>query len=201
MEEILKMAKELVNKLEGLNAVGDNKVQLSNLKAGEEFKTGIGNFIVLEQLDGQTKVITKDLYREDVKFDSNNTDYKTSELRELCDTEILEDFEGEFGVGNIIEHTASLMTVDGQKCFGTVESKVRPLMFDEVRQYNELLVNKDLPDWYWTCTSWSTKDRGWEYSVTVVSPSGFIDDYDYDVSCGVRPFCILNSNIFVSEDK
>ena len=64
---------------------------------------------------------------------------------------------------------------------------------------NDLLVNKDLPDWYWTCTPWSTKERGWEYSVAVVSPSGDIRDFSYDGSLGVRPFCILKSNIFVSK--
>lgn len=80
-----------------------------------------------------------------------------------------------------------------------LHAKVRPLTFDEARKYNDLLVNKDLPDWYWTCTAWSTEERGWGNSVAIVSPSG---DFGY-CNCrngdGVRPFCILKSNIFVSK--
>ena len=34
---------------------------------------------------------------------------------------------------------------------------------------------------------------------TVVSPSGFIRGLNYDYSYGVRPVCILKSNIFVSK--
>lgn len=94
---------------------------------------------------------------------------------------------------------AGLVTVDGQEVFGKLLTKVRPVTFDEGRKYNELLVNKELPDWYWTCTSWSTAERGWAYSVAVVSPSGGINYYSCISSYGVRPLCILKSNIFVSK--
>ena len=80
-----------------------------------------------------------------------------------------------------------------------LHAKARPLTFEEARKYNELLVNKDLPDWYWTCTAWSTEERGWPYSVAVVSPGGDFNHYGYCISRGVRPFCILKSNIFVSK--
>lgn len=53
-------------------------------------------------------------------------------------------------------------------------------------------------DWYWTCTSWSTKERGWS-SVAVVSSSGYVDYYDCNFGFGVRPVCILKSNLFVSK--
>lgn len=70
--------------------------------------------------------------------------------------------------------------------------KVRPITFDEARKYNNLLVNKGLDDWWWTCTPWSTADRGWKRTVAVVSPSGNFNDYYCIGSNGVRPFCILN---------
>ena len=78
---------------------------------------------------------------------------------------------------------------------------IRPLTFDEVREYNDLLVNKELDDWWWTCTSWSTKERGWKYGIAVVSPSASIDRGYCDGDNGVRPFCILKSNIFVSKGE
>ena len=119
-------------------------------------------------------------------------------MRELCDGEILNEFVAEFGEDNICENEAGLVTVDCQEVFGKLLTKVRPVTFDEGRKYNELLVNKELPDWYWTCTSWSTAERDWPYSVAVVSPSGNFDDFSYRYGCGVRPLCILKSNIFVS---
>lgn len=194
---ILELAKKLVAAIEKEDQ--KNKVMLKDIPVGGKFDTGIGRFIVLEQKENYTAVITEDLYREDVKFDDDCTDYKKSPLRELCEGEILNEFVAEFGEDNICENEAGLVTVDGQEVFGKLLTKVRPLTFDEAREYNDLLVNKDLPDWYWTCTPWSTKERGWKYSVAVVSPSGCIRSSSYDGSDGVRPFCILKSNIFVSK--
>lgn len=194
---VLELAKKLVAAIEKEDQ--KNKVMLKDIPVGGKFDTGIGRFIVLEQKEDCTVVITENLYREDVKFDDDCMEYRKSSLRELCEGEILNEFSDEFGGENICTNEAGLVTVDGQEVFGKLLTKVRPLTFDEVREYNDLLVNKDLPDWYWTCTPWSTKERGWEYSVAVVSPSGNISRDYCDSSCGVRPFCILKSNIFVSK--
>lgn len=194
---ILELAKKLVAAIEEEDQ--KSKVMLKDIPVGGKFDTGIGRFIVLEQKEDSTVVITEDLYKKNVKFDDDCTEYRKSELRELCEGRIYKDFSREFGVDNILENAADLITVDGQEVFGKLLTKVRPLIFDEAREYNDLLVNKDLPDWYWTCTPWSTKERGWEYSVAVVSPSGYINRSRYCISCGVRPFCILKSNIFVSK--
>lgn len=196
MDKVLKLAKELVAAIEEEGQ--KNKVMLKDIPAGGKFETGIGRFIVLEQKADCTVVITEGLYRKNEEFDDDCTDYKKSSLRELCDGEILNEFVAEFGEDNICENEAGLVTVDGQEVFGKLLTKVRPLTFDEAREYNDLLVNKDLPDWYWTCTSWSTSKRDWPYSVAVVSPSGIIRSISYSSSLGVRPLCILKSNIFVS---
>lgn len=197
MDKVLKLAKELVAAIEEEGQ--KNKVMLKDIPAGGKFETGIGRFIVLEQKADCTVVITEGLYSKNEEFDDDCTDYKKSSLRKLCDGEILNEFVAEFGEDNICENEAGLVTVDGQEVFGKLLTKVRPLTFDEVREYNDLLVNKDLPDWYWTCTPWSTKERGWEYSVVVVSPSGDFFNVNCISSRGLRPFCILKSNIFVSK--
>lgn len=194
---ILELARKLVAAIEKEDQ--KNKVMLKDIPVGGKFDTGIGRFIVLEQKEDCTVVITEDLYREDVKFDDDCTDYRKSSLRELCEGEILNEFSDEFGGENICTNEAGLVTVDGQEVFEKLLTKVRPLTFDEARECNDLLVNKDIPDWYWTCTPWSTKERGWGYSVAVVSPSGFISSNRCNCSFGVRPFCILKSNIFVSK--
>ena len=94
-----------------------------------------------------------------------------------------------------------MASVDMQHEYEDCVCKVRPITFDEAREFNDLLVNKNLNDWGWTCTPWSTKERGWEYSVAVVSSSGYIDGCDFSGSLGVRPFCILKSHIFVSKGE
>ena len=82
---------------------------------------------------------------------------------------------------------------------GTVDCKIRPITFDEAREYTDITPNNDLNDWYWTLSPWSTEERGWKKSITIVSPSGDFSDYDCDGVNGVRPVCILKSNIFVSK--
>ena len=194
---VLELAKKLVAAIEKEDQ--KDKVMLKDIPVGGKFDTGIGRFIVLEQKEDSTAVITENLYREDVEFNDDSNEYFTSDLSDLFEEEIYPEFKEEFGAENLCSATASLATVDMQNKNSILHAKVRPLTFDEARKYNELLVNKDLPDWYWTCTAWSTEERGWPYSVAVVSPSGCIRGNYYCNRRGVRPFCILKSNIFVSK--
>lgn len=197
-KEILNKAKELMEML--LEEEKKGNVRLSEIPVGGKFDTGIGRFIVLEQKGEKTAVITEELYRKDVRFDDDSNEYFTSELSDLFEEEIFPEFKEEFGAENLCDATTSLVTVDMQNKDEELHAKARPLTFEEARKYNELLVNKDLPDWYWTCTAWSTEERGWPYSVAVVSPVGGIVNDLYYRSLGVRPFCIFSSSIFESEE-
>lgn len=194
-KEILKKAKELVELLEKQEET--DKVLLSTLKRGDVFQTtGKRKYKVLEQYGDTTKIISLDLVKENVEF-GDTSDYKTSKVKKLCDTEILKDFEEEFGAENIETHTANIITADGQK-LGIVDCKIRPITFDEARGYTDITPNPRLNDWYWTLSPWSTKERGWEKAYAVVSPSGyFTRSYYYDDN-GVRPVCIFSSSIFES---
>lgn len=195
-KEILQKAKELVELLEKQEETG--KIELSTLKRGEVFQTtGKRKYKVLEQYGDTTKIISLDLVKENAKF-GYNTDYNKSNVKKLCDTEILKDFEEEFGAENIEEHTADIITVDGQKV-GSVKCKIRPITFNEVRKYTDIMPNQYLDDWYWALSPWSTEERGWKKSLTVVSPAGYFSNVSCGSSYGVRPVCILKSNIFVSK--
>ena len=195
-KEILQKAKELVELLEQQEEAG--KVELSMLKRGDVFQTtGKRKYKVLEQYGDTTKIISLDLVKENVEF-GDTSDYKTSNVKKLCDTEILKDFEEEFGAENVETHTADIITADGQK-LGTVDCKIRPITFDEAREYTDITPNNDLNDWYWTLSPWSTEERGWKKSITIVSPSGYFNLNVCINDLGVRPVCILKSNIFVSK--
>lgn len=196
--EILKKAKELVELLEKQEK--SCKVRLSELNSGDIFQTtGKRKYKVLEQYEDTTKIISIDLVKENVEF-GDTSDYKTSKVKKLCDTEILKDFEKEFGAENIETHTADIITADGQKV-GSVKCKIRPITFDEVRRYTDITPNPCLNDWHWTLSPWSTEERGWGKSLAVVSPSGSFGNFSCYYCIGVRPVCILKSNIFVSKTE
>lgn len=200
MSRELELARELVKKLE--EAEKNNKVQLSELKAGEVFKIGEHDFIVLEQFAGTTRVISKNLMAENVTFDTNTRNYENSSLKKYIENNIQPIIEAEVGEENIVTSVVDLISVDMQNEFSDkCECAVRPLTFDEARKYNNLLVNNDLDDWWWTCTPWSTSSRGYSRSIAVVSPSGYFDYNFCSISNDVRPFCILKSNIFVSKGE
>ena len=206
MSKELELARKLVAELEEKER--KQKVKLGSLKPGETFKIGEYDFIVLEHeysllTSGgysTTKVISKNFMKKNVVFDDNCRDYKKSNLRKVLEEEILPVIEAEVDKSNIVAHTVDLTSVDMQKEFEPCECPVRPITFDEVREYNDLLVNKELDDMWWTCTPWTTEERGWKYGMAVVSPSGDVNNYFCYVGHGVRPFCFLESNIFVSSN-
>lgn len=199
MSKELEAARALVKMLEERER--SNKVKLESLKAGKTFCIGENDYIVLEQHERKTKVISKNFIAEGREFADDTVDYKISGLRKYIEAEIQPTIENEVGAENLVEHRVSLETVDGQDNYGELTCKVRLLTFDEVRKYNNLIVNNDLNDWWWTCTAWTSPNREYNRSIAVVRPSGYIDGYGCNGSNGVRPVCILKSNIFVSKGK
>ena len=197
MSKELELARELVKQLE--EAERANRVQLSELDPGDVFKIGENDFIVLEHNYDTTTVISKGFMAENVVFDEDTRDYNKSNLKKVIEKCIQPVIESEVGVENLVEYDNSLLSVDNQKEFEPCRAKVMPPNFGLVIRFNNLIVNKDLDDWWWTCTPWSTADRGLKYSMSVVSPSGGIGDCSCYDSSGVRPVCILKSNIFVSK--
>lgn len=199
MSKALEVARELVRQLE--EAERKNKVELSTLAPGDVFEIGKNDFIVLEQIGAEAKIISKDFMAEYIVYDENSRDYNESNLKKVIEDKIQPIIESEVGENNLVEHTVELTSVDMQHEFDDCKCKVRPITFDEARKYNNLLPNKDLGDWWWTCTPWSTDKREWAYSMAVVSSAGGISNRSCNYRSGVRPVCILKSNIFVSKKE
>lgn len=197
----LEMARKLVKRLE--EEEKKSKVKLCKLHPGDTFKIGDHDFIVLDQNEyaETTAVISKVFMAENIVFDDDTRDYSKSNLRKVIEEKIQPIIESEVGAENIVEDSVDLTSVDMQEEFSRFKCKVRPITFDEARKYNDLLVNNELNDWWWTCTPWSTAERGWEYSIAGVASSGYISYGFCYFNCGVRPFCILKSNIFVSKGE
>lgn len=197
----LEMARKLVKRLE--EEEKKSKIQLRELHPGDTFKIGDHDFIVLDQNEyaETTAVISKGFMAKNIRFDEVTRDYSKSNLRKVIEETIQPIIEAEVGAENIVENFVDLTSVDMQEEFSRFKFKVGPITFDEARQYNDLLMNDELNNWWWTCTPWSTSERGWEYLMTVVAPAGDVSIANCFNCCGVRPFCTLKSNIFVSKGE
>ena len=191
-----KQAKQILDEIKEIKEKA-NVVALGSLNPGDTFRLCDREFIVLAHEGEVSKVISKDFWGENKVF-GNDKNYAKSKIREFIEKEILPKIEAVVGKENVVEHEIHLEALDGGNDFGKLKCKVHPIDFMEARKYFPLLFNEKLNDWWWTCTPWNSGEHGYQNALTVVSPSGRIDcDGYYDVF-GVRPFCILKSNIFVS---
>ena len=135
---------------------------------------------------------------EDMKFDSDSNNWENSGLRSYLNGEFFEKMTAEIGLENIVPFERNLLSLDGQTEYGKCEDKVSLLAVDEYRKYRSLIPNtKDY--WWWLVSPWSTPCNYYKKSVSVVSSAGYVDCNNCRDDNGVRPVCILKSNIFVSK--
>lgn len=176
---------------------GFNSVRLSSVDVGETVKIGDYELIVLEQSGDTTALICKDFVETCTFGNSNN--YDGSKVDKLCN-KFATNLAKIIGEDNVIQHTVDLTADDGLKDYGSVKRFASLLTTDLYRRYVYTLDKFKPDDWWWLATPYSTPTHGYESAVKCVSPSGYVGggNYHYFVR-GVRPFCILNSNIFVSK--
>lgn len=197
--------KEIREALETLNKIAkilekesEKTVYVSNLKAGDIFRKGGREFIVLNQEAGKTRICLNGYHGEGVEFDADNCpDYKISDLKEYCDTKVYEEFAEIFGKENIFEEEVDLTTMDGQKTYGSCNCSTRPLTFDEWRKYNQYLPEEVFDGWYWLCTPWSTPNRDWENSVAICDNAGCLSGNYANNSGQCAPACVISSSVKV----
>lgn len=173
------------------------KRRLGEVPAGDIVGIGSYDFIVLDHNDGETRLLMKGLYKKDVQFGPDNN-YKNSDVKKICD-EIAKELEVLVGPDNIISHKVDLTSLDGLRTYDACYAKCSPMTFDMARYYVDILDRYKLDEYWWLCTPWSTPEHGYSSTVCIVSPSGSIGNYICIHGIrGVRPFCILKSDIFVS---
>ena len=174
-----------------------NKVELSTLKSGDEFKLGDEVFIVLEQTDKGTRVISKEFAYEEVKF-GDNSNWNTSPIRRMLNNEYFKKIAAIIGENNIISMDRDLTSLDGLDDYGTCTDKVSLLTAAEYAKYHKILgLKSNYPDWWWLITPVSTPSNNYARDVCYVRSDG-VPDWDGCVwSGGVRPFLNLESSISV----
>ena len=173
--------------------------KLSEFKAGDTIQIGKFGLIVLEQMDDKSILLLKDFYRESEKFGDDNN-YNGSNVDNICNG-FADEMAGLVGTDNVVEFTVDLTSDDGLKDYGTVERKAALLTCEQYRKYVYILDKFKLQKYWWLATAYSTPTHNEEDWVKCVSPIGNINSVIYSHSSGVRPFCILKSDIFVSEQE
>lgn len=171
--------------------------KIKNVKeAGNTFELAGLKWTVLEVTEKNYICLAEKL--EDIMQFGSNNDWKESDIRKYLNGQFAEKLTEEVGNENIIPFERDLLSLDGQNEYGTCTDMVSLLTVDEYRKYRKHIPNAGY--WWWLITPDSTKCNDDDRWITVVSPSGFIYDFHYINSRGVRPFCIFSSAIFESEE-
>ena len=164
---------------------------------GETAKIGEYEFIVLEKDADRVALLLKDTLC-DRKFDSKCNNFAESDIREYLD-EFADKLADLVGEDNIVEHTVDLTSDDGLKCYGSCDCRVSLLTAQMYRDNVYTIDKYNVDEWWWLATAYSTSKHRNTAFVKCVSPSGAMCYYGLYNYFGVRPFCILKSNIFVSK--
>ena len=164
---------------------------LSDAKPGEVVKIGDREYIVLEQKDDKTAIITKDFVTK-MEF-GNSCDYKKSEIRKYVTETFYTELCNVVGKENIYSHKVNLMCDDGSNKNDYIEDFVSILTTEEYRRYRELIPAYGY--WWWAASAVTVLDKNYSRDVCYIDSDGTVDWDDCDGACGVRPFCILNSSI------
>ena len=180
------------------DAYGVRQKQLSDCAVGSTVKIGQFEMVVLDQQEGQTALILKGMHGEDLVFGEENNNYDGSYVDEKCQ-EFAQELSEIVGWDNIMLHAVDLTSDDGLDDYGVVERRASLITTDMYRKFVKILDTCNPKRWWWLATPHSTKRHENDAWAKCVSPAGCIYNDFYFIDYGVRPFCILKSNIFVSD--
>lgn len=176
---------------------GIGNMKLSSIPEGSTFKIGNCSLIVLEHKDdGSSVVISKDLIHESENFGDNNN-YNGSNLDQVCNF-FAETIGAVVGRDNLVEFELDLTSDDGLNDYGIINRKAALLTANMYRKYVRTLDKYKVKKWWWFATAYSIPIHDDDTWIKCASTSGNINDSVCSGDGGVRPFCILKSDIFVS---
>lgn len=174
--------------------------QFSTYRTGDTFNMAGHEWIVLDtnfKTDSSygIGVILKDFYT--IMNFGISTDFAESNARKYLHDVVLDTIRSNIE-GEIMYTIADSHSLDGQNEYIHTSCYIRYLTYDEARKYNQFLVSEDIEYKWWTCTPWSTRERGCDYDMVTIDPSGMISRSNCkEERCGVRPFCVLAPHTIV----
>ena len=172
--------------------------ELSSFAPGEVFEKNGVKYIVCEHFEGgDTAVIRKECLKDSIKFDDKNN-WAKSGIRKFLNSKYLENISDAFGLDNILDHEVDLLSLDGYDDYGRTTDKFSVLTIDKYRKYHKFIGNVGQQNWLSTPDS-TPSGAGASY-VQYVGYGGGVDWRHVGDTCGVRPFFVLKSDVFVSSE-
>ena len=143
------------------------------------------------------KIGNREYIVKQMEFGSDGN-WLTSKVRTYLNSTFYDELCKAVGKENIITHTVKLEADDGTGKSVKSQDKVSLLTTEQYRRYREYL--PAYGKWWWLATRVSHDVKDYARSVCRVYSTGVLGwGYcDYEIG-GVRPFCILNSSVLVSE--
>ena len=173
-----------------------NMKKLNEIENGKTFKIGEIEFIKFSDNDGVAVAVTKDiLFRSE--FGNDNNLHTSKVLKKLSD-EVLPKIIDAVGEENVCEFETDLTTLDGLKPYGALKSKIGLPTYDFYRANVDIFDKHKVDAWWWLATPDTAKPHYAPNWIVCVSPSGDVDDFNYSINFGVRPFLCFVSSISVS---
>lgn len=174
----------------------ENRLKLGDVKCGKIIKLGDREFYVLGHGKDTTAVLTKDAVKY-MEFGGDG-DWCNSDVRKFCNGELYNELAAAVGAENIFKHTVRLTADDGTGKGLVCRNNISILTTDLYRRYREYLPVMDRSWWTATRVTYDKENR-YARHVCYVCSGGILGWRACDCRRDVRPFCILNSSILVSQ--
>lgn len=198
-------AKKLIESLVGEEAAKKffeeerKTISISEAEVGSFIVYGGLEWVVLDKTTKGVKVLSKHrLYNRAFDTDNHNN-WAASTLRnELnnfnkCGWCCAYENTSQINKKDLVEFERDLTTDDGMTDYGKCRDYISLLTCEEYRKYRKLIPLAD--DWCWTITADSLVCDSY---VRYVNSDGSLNsNYTYDGDNGVRPLCVLKSEIEV----
>ena len=181
--------------------------EIGKLAAESRFTYGGMEWVVLEHnlLKKAVLVLAADVLKTEsgetqyMPFDEENkNDFAASSVRAFLNGDFLEELAAAGADKEAFLPLAlDLTSDDGLKDYG-IDRVTIGIYTDQIyREFRNII--PPASDWHWTATPFSTARNGYEHLVRFVNSSGALGDSDACYGrAGVRPLCVLKSDILVS---
>ncbi len=145
---------------------------------------------VLKTESGETRYMPFD--------EENKNDFAASSVRAFLNRDFMEELAAAGADKEAFLPLAlDLTSDDGLKDYG-IDRVTIGIYTDQIyREFRNII--PPASDWHWTATPFSTARNGYEHLVRLVYSSGALNNYNAHYGhWGVRPLCVLKSDILVS---
>lgn len=174
------------------------KIALKNAARGTAFDYAGQSWILLENDDGRTLCLSKDIIETRAFDEGNCNNFAVASSKEYLNGAYLDNLlEDVNGPNAFLTTELDLTTDDGLKDYGTCTVTIFSLTVDQYRRNRDVIPNAD--DWWWLSTAYSTAANGYEHGARYVGGGGTLDWYSaYIGYLGLRPACYLDSDLLIS---